>query len=170
MAADTIAKGRRLRWVLFGSLTLNVLLGGVGVGAALGLLQRQHAGGPPPMMQMMSVGPLSRALSDEDRAAVMDQLRSSADGHVSGWRNMRRDSAEMLQALRAPTFDPTVFEVIFARQNESDIVLQGALQHALIGRLTAMSQADRTAFADRLQEAFDRPPRPAGPPRGPDRR
>lgn len=150
------------RWLLFGSLTLNLLFVGVGVGGVLSLKRHVAGGAPPANMQMLTVGPLSRALTPEDRDEVLDFVRSGRNPDIMSPRDMRADGVLMMDTLRGADFDPAVLEAIFQRQNASDIAMQGALQQALLQRLSQMTPDERNALADRLTAAFERSHRAFG--------
>lgn len=153
------------RWMkvaLIASLTVNLLVGGAVVGAVLSdrpavaentrSPQGRRDAGPP------EIGLLARHLTREDRRALRDGLR--ADGGLrAGLERMRAGRAEMLEALRAQPFDPDSLRQTLAAQRatQADLAAQGVARLEEI--ITAMTDAERAAFADRLEKAMSRLPR-----------
>lgn len=147
-----------VRILLVVSLGLNLLV----VGAVAGLVIK---GGPwkqggPPSMAEGGVGPLTRALSKEDRRAIGREMRQK--GAQSGWdRRAHRQSMErMVVLLEAQPFDADAFA---AELNNTVVGLQGRIvdaSGALTKRLSQMSDADRAAYAARVKEAMTRKMRP----------
>ncbi|WP_170400310.1 periplasmic heavy metal sensor [Ruegeria arenilitoris] len=140
------AKPKR-RWVtvlLTVSLALNLLV----VGVALGTVYRIKGGDrgkPPP-----GFGPaIYRALPKEDRKALRGEL---SERHVKGAKLRSQDFAALEAALRAEPFDPMVVQALLQQQAQAMADLQGALQKEWLDRVTAMTDAERQVYADRLQE------------------
>ncbi len=151
---------RGLRLLLLLSLALNLLVAGLLLGDALA------GGGPggPPRRVEMSLGPVARALGEEDRRAIQDALRGRPELAALG-RGPRGaggpDFAAILAALRAEPFDPERARAAFAAQARAVAAAQGAAQEALLARLAAMPPEERRAVADRLEAgAGGRGPRP----------
>jgi hypothetical protein len=71
---------------------------------------------------------------------------------------MRGDMAAVLTALRAQPFDPAGVEVAFAQQNTRLTARAEAGRKALVGLILAMSDVDRAAFTERLEQAVTRRP------------
>lgn len=158
-ANDDRPRQRWRRLVLILSLGLNLVILGLFGGHELS----RFLHGPPPPVRELGFGPFTRALSPEDRKALLREFMRQSKGFVEQRRQMRDDFRALIAALKADPYQPSVTAAIMARQQvrtEQWLVLgQSLLQQ----RLTAMSAADRSALADRLREGFDRhrrPPRP----------
>ncbi|MEQ8895754.1 MAG: periplasmic heavy metal sensor [Roseovarius sp.] len=150
------ATGKARGWVkilLVVSLGLNLLVAGVVAGSFLSGGKWHHKGAP--RLETMG-GPLTRALSDEDRRAIGMKIRQSyKDGTFSRDRH-REEFDGLISDLKATPFDPAAVEARLER-------IQGLFherlslgQGLLIERLTEMDDATRAAYADRLVERRER--------------
>ncbi|WP_157968875.1 periplasmic heavy metal sensor [Tropicimonas sp. IMCC34011] len=163
--ADTPAPSRRvpiwLRALLILSLALNLLVGGIVIGAAL---KDRHR--PARVEGELGLGPYLSAFGQRDREALRGAAAEGRAAFRADRREMRTTFAETIEALRADPFDPARLESLLARQGE--IVDRGRKRgHAImIERLSTMDAAERAAFADRLQQAIRRGPGRRGPPPG----
>lgn len=138
---------RALRRLLLASLAANLLVAGFVAGDVI-----VDAFDKRPHEIEMSLGPIARALGEEDRKAVLADLRNNpvmagfhhgtADINISG----------VVQALRANPFDAASFRGLLADQATKIAEAQNALREALVARLASMSPADRAELADRLAE------------------
>lgn len=150
------ANGRTCGWVkilLVVSLGLNLLVAGALAGAVFSGGKWFHKG--PPRLEKMG-GPLTRALSEEDRQAIGRKIRQSyRDGSFS--RDRHREAFDGLIAdLRATPFDPGAVEARLARIQDVFRERLSFGQALLIERLTEMDDAERAAYADRLVERRER--------------
>ncbi|ROT95869.1 periplasmic heavy metal sensor [Histidinibacterium lentulum] len=144
--ADGWQVSRRVRVLLVLSLALNLAVAGVVIGAVV----RDGPRGGGPRIDM-TLGPLGRALSPEDRRAVVRDLRQS--GALGGMdRTARRQALEETVALlRAEPFEPEALARGFAAQRERGGRLLEAGHGALVARIAAMTPQERAALADRLE-------------------
>ncbi|MEO0750983.1 MAG: periplasmic heavy metal sensor [Pseudomonadota bacterium] len=144
-----------VRILLAVSLGFNLLV----IGAVAGIAVR---GGPFPQADTprhvadATIGPLTRALTKEDRRAIGRELRQN--GQVDGWtRRAHRQSMErMVALLQAAPFDAEAFG---AELDGTISGLQGRMagaSQALVVRLTEMSDVERAAFAARVRDAMAR--------------
>lgn len=149
---DTVTVRRTPRWVkvvLFLSLALNLAV--VGAVGAMGMRhgKSMHGGAYG--------GPLTRALDAEDRRAIGQGLRAQfprRDARAA--RDWAAQNDALLTALRAVPFDPApVARLLDERQDRIGARLDLG-QRLLLERLTAMPDARRAAYADRLAEKFAR--------------
>lgn len=147
-----ISKPKR-RWMpilLTVSLALNLLVVGVVLGTALRFRGGEHAKTPP------GFGPaLYRALPGADRKALRGELSYL---HKKGSNTRKQDFEALSQALRTVPFDPDAVQVLLAQQAQSTADLQQALQEQWLSRVIEMSDDERIAYADRLQEVVERGP------------
>ena len=150
VAAAPEVRIKRWRMAFFASLAVNLMFLGVVGGAILK--------GPPPRMSGgdPGLGAYADALDDEDRKA----LRMAFRGSESSVREVRRAIAEqqaaVITALRAQPFQPEALDSALQRQHAT-IADQIALgQQILRDRLVAMTDDQRAAFADRLEQSQKR--------------
>lgn len=142
------------RWVpvlLVVSLGLNLLVAGVIIGTAL----RFHGvrDDVPP-----GFGPaLYRALPDPERKALRRDL---ADKHRRGAEKRSRDFKALGKALRAIPFDRDEVQNLLEEQARANDEIQAALQEQWLARVSAMSDEERKAYADRLEDVLKRRPDP----------
>ena len=150
--APLAPKRRLMRYLLIGSLALNLLVLGIVGGAVI----RGPGGFGGPRGFDLALGPIVEALAPEDRQAIRDQLRSN-DMLRQHPRQDREALAKALQAaLRMDPYDPAAVEAALSVQRDRLFAVQTAGQQALVARITLMSPQARLAFADRLQEAIGR--------------
>ncbi|WP_050602747.1 periplasmic heavy metal sensor [Ruegeria sp. 6PALISEP08] len=148
MNADPKPKRRWMPLVLAVSLAVNLLIVGVALGTVLRLKGEDHAKAPP------GFGPaLYRALPKDERKAMRGELSGL---HKKGSKGRTQDFEAMSQALRRVPFDPVAVEVLLQQQADATAALQEALQSQWLARVTAMSDGERQAYADRLQDVVKR--------------
>lgn len=151
MSADPKPKRRWMPIVLVVSLALNLLIVGMAAGTALRLKDGDRAKAPPGFASA-----LYRALPKEDRKAMREELSGL---HKKGSKHRKQDFQALSQALRAVPFDPAAVENLLQQQVQSMADLQAALQTQWLTRVTEMSDQERQAYADRLEDVVDRGPR-----------
>ncbi|MBT8411625.1 MAG: periplasmic heavy metal sensor [Octadecabacter sp.] len=148
-------KGRWRKWLLVGSLGLNLMVAGLVAGAMLG-------GGPDgrPSRLDLTVGPLTRAMAEEDRASLRAQLRAQGAFDHRERIAMRADMVVMLGLVRAETFDTEAFRDVVLRQRTRLANGQDRVLAVVASQIANMSREDRAAFADRLEDQLrrDSPP------------
>lgn len=137
------------RILLAVSLALNLLVIGLAAGAALRWGGLERAERPPP-----SVGAaLYRALPRVDR----DEVRAVMKARHGSRAGQRRDDARNLaEALRASPFVPETVESILAGQDARRDQWQAAVQAAWMQQVRAMDDAERTSYAERLEQVMTR--------------
>lgn len=142
-----------LKAVLFASLAVNLAVAGLVIGAALrfGSFDARH----PPKLDMV-VGPYTHALSDRDKRAIGKALREEYRAAHPSRAQIRAEFISVLQALRSTPYDGAKVEAILTRQMQAGIERQELGQNMLIERLANMTDAERAAFADRLEEGLKR--------------
>lgn len=145
---------RGVRWLLFASLALNLLVAGLVFGALLG--DDRRGGRPRPAE--LSLGPFARALEPGDRREVLRSLNDRPDLRPPGREDWAAAFAEVVAALRAEPFDQPRAATALAEQSGRVAEVERAVQEALLARLAAMTPAERTAFADRLEAELRKGP------------
>ena len=142
-----------LRVVLVVSLALNLLMVGAIGGAVLrhGLWGGHHS----PRLEMAG-GPMTRALSPEDRRALGRKIRAE-------YREGRPARAEHRELMRGLVADlkavPYDAEAVRARMERIHALFGERLaigQALLLEHLAGLSDAERAAYAERLQQSFRR--------------
>ncbi len=147
-----------LKVVLFASLALNVAVAGIVIGAAV---KFGPPGGPRPPRQELIVGPYTHALSKEDKVRIGKQLRREyTDGQLPTRAQRAAEFELVLRTLRAVPYDAAALKEIMMQQLRSGAYRQELGQRLLLERLSGMSDAERAAYADRLEEGLRRPPHP----------
>lgn len=144
---------RWMRGLLLASLAVNLLGLGAVVGAALTDGKRWHGVDG-------HAGHMVRALNDEDRRALREQMRAARAEGREGREAHRAALRDLLAELRATPFDAAAVEARLAavRGHFMDRLERG--QTLLAQRFAEMSPAERSAYADRLEAALRRGPRP----------
>jgi uncharacterized membrane protein len=147
----TQPKPRRIwRVVLVTSLAINLLMIGLVGGAVF------RNGGAPPRAFDVQLGPLTAALSEKDRRAIGEQLRQG-DKRSGPSRGERRKAFEdLILVLESQPFDPVALSLVFQSQQERQFELQGRALGAFVVQVSDMSLEDRTAFAARLRDSYER--------------
>ncbi len=142
-----------LRFVLIASLALNMLTVGMIGGAAI--KWSQWRGHHPPRLDQAG-GPLTRALTQEDRREIGRRMRAAYRESGKKRGHKRAEMAALVEDLKAQPFDAEAVRMRLARQRavfDERLALGQAL---LLERLTQMSDAERAAYAGRLSEALER--------------
>ena len=143
---------KRRRWVmpLLGvSLAVNLLIVGMAAGAAWRV--KDMGGGK--MRQGPSGAVFLRALEPQDRKAIFGELRAGRD---TARRFERENGANMLTALRADPFDPSALQTLIEARAEMGQTSKAALDAKWLDVVSGMDGAERAAYADRLEKAFER--------------
>ncbi|EEE36379.1 hypothetical protein RKLH11_212 [Rhodobacteraceae bacterium KLH11] len=151
MSETPAPKRKWMPVLLVVSLALNLLIAGIVVGSVLRFKGGDRAGAPP------GFGPaLYYALPKPDRTALRAEL-----SEMRGKRSHRRkqDFRALSQALRAVPFDPETVGFLLQQQAQTTAELQMALHQQWLARVSAMSDDERAAYADRLEEVVKRGPR-----------
>lgn len=144
------------RIVLFGSLALNLLIVGVIAGAVLRHGPDGRSIDEPPPLRDMGFGPFGNALSPSDRRAIGQALQGHANDLRKNRDVVRDQFTTMLVLLKTTPFDAEAFNEIINRQRENLLARQEIGQDLLIERISAMSDEERQAFADRLEKTVRR--------------
>ena len=144
-----------VRVVLVLSLGLNLLVVGLVAGAVL------IGGGPREVAREAGVNPFIAALPSDQRRAVFGDIRREAGSGRRSHSELRSRFEALLTEIRAEEFDAAAVEALLEEQRSAGTARQEAGERLLIARLSQMTQAERVAYADRLEETLKR----RGPPR-----
>lgn len=151
------------RALLIGSVSLNLLVAGVVIGGLIGNDRRP----PRPVIDEVSIGPFTDALSPEDREA----LRRAAQAEGQNFRDIRKDAADemrrVIDALEADPFNREQVEGMIRNMRTRAMERFAIGERLMVERLAQMSPEARQAFAERLRvqtERFERGEPPMRPP------
>lgn len=137
---------RAVRVVLALSLAANLGVAGLVAGAFIA------DGGPRDrMVRDLDFGPFTEALTREDRDALRREFLRVAPDMRDMKQAMKQDFAAVMAAVRAEPFDAAALQAAvdaLGKRAEGRVEIG---QKLLVERLSAMSAADRAAFADRLE-------------------
>lgn len=131
------------------SLALNLLIAGAVVGALISGGKWRHHG--PLRLEAMG-GPLTRALSQEDRRAIGHEIRDTYRRDGTSRARHREEIERLVEVIRATPFDRAAVEDRLARIRGMFLERLTLGQTLLLDRLEAMSDDERAAYADRLME------------------
>lgn len=154
---DLNKKPEKMNWtkiVLFVSLALNLLVAGFVVGGKFsdGKKEGRNAHHSE---RLFRGSPYGRALSQEDRREIAREIGQVRRQEFS---DSRREMVVLAQSvvaiLREDPFDAEKLEGIIEQQIQKGVEIQFSAQKVLIERISQMSDADRQAYADRLEEVI----------------
>ncbi|MBI1219740.1 MAG: periplasmic heavy metal sensor [Rhodobacteraceae bacterium] len=140
------------RILLVLSLGLNLII----IGSLGGLALSRAIRGPFEPVHDLAFGPFTQALSPDDRHAMLHAFATEAKGFRAERDQMRADFQALVAALKADPYDPSVLDGVMARQKARTDQWLALGQRLLAERLTAMTPAERAAFADRLSDDLSR--------------
>lgn len=145
----------KVKALLIVSLALNLLVAGLVAGAWL------RDGRPGGRDRDPGFGPFGEALSDADRRELRRAFMARMPEMRENRAALRADMQGVVTALRAEPFDAAALS---AAMDAALARMAGRIevgQELLVDRITAMDEAERVAFADRLEAALKRGPRRA---------
>lgn len=152
---------RSVMVLLFVSLALNLLVAGLVVGAVVGhRLDRENH---PPRLDRAG-GPMTAALSFADRRAIGKALRQASRESRPSRAEIRAEYRVVITALTKVPYDPEAVRAAVDRQMKALNARAELGKDLLLTRLEQMSDAERAAFAKRLEDVLERGPaqRPKG--------
>lgn len=147
------------RIILILSLSLNLLVVGLVAGTLLG-------GGPErapdrrPEVADLGFGPYVAALEGDDRKMLVQAARREGNGLREHRAQVRGQFEALLALLRAETLDVAALDRLLSEQQAALSDWQGIGQRLLIEHLSQMDEAERAAYADRLDRLLRRRPPP----------
>lgn len=161
-SSDPRKPRRWMRLALVASLTLNLLVLGLIVGAKVSGQSGKDFDPRGPergAIRDLGFGPIAKALDRKDRRDIGRAFRKEGGSFKENHAMLERDFEAMLQILRQDTFDATAFEATMAQQADRLRKRGETLRKLVIDQISTMSTEDRKAFADRLESAIERPER-----------
>ncbi|MDW3225561.1 MAG: periplasmic heavy metal sensor [Paracoccaceae bacterium] len=140
------------------SLALNLAVAGLIGGAALRFGEDARGG-----LRSAGLGayglPYMLALPKEERRQVMKAVRSDHKGPVPDRAARRALYAAVLSDLRAEPFDIEALSGALNTQAETTIAVQKSAQTAWLAVVAQMSDSERAAYADDIEDVLRRGPR-----------
>lgn len=143
-----------MKMLLIASLAINVLVAGMAVGDRLG--GGRDRASRPSMPPDMALGPLGSAFSREDRAAMLAEAEKAGADLGMMRDNLRQDMQGLLAALTVTLWDPELVRQALRDMRARTDRREELGEKVMLDRLSAMSGAERQAYADRLRQRFDR--------------
>lgn len=154
---DAETKTRRcplwIKIVLALSLAVNLCIAGLVAGVILrgGPL----AGRAPAMGYAM---PYVLALPRDLRRDVFGAVRN--DDSLPDRRARREEYRDMIKALKVTPFDAAAVEAVLVRQGDGVSRVQAVARAAWLEAVSSLSDEERAAYSERMQEALNRNGRP----------
>lgn len=136
------ANGRVRRWLLVGSLLLNLFLAAVLSGQYL-----HHREENAPILMRVLQHVTSR-LDAEDAQAFRDVIRQEAPRYAQANENLARARAEIDRQLLASTFDPVATQVAIQHWQSAWDIFVGAFSTVLVDALGHLSPEGRRALVN----------------------
>lgn len=138
--------------MLVASLAVNLGVAGL----ALGVWFHGGPGGRGPMVRDPGFGPYDDALRPQDRDALRTAIRGKLGDLATSRQQMAADITAVLATLRADPFDPVALDAALAAQQAHLSARMKIGNDTMRDFLTGLPQADRLAFADRLEAHLKR--------------
>lgn len=147
--AEPIISGtpRWMRWTLLVSLALNLLVVGTVAGVMI-------TGGPDRRTDRdrSDFGSVyTRALDEEDRRALRRDFMSRLDQQGRDRGAFIAEMRTTVDTLRATPFDADAFMTAMSDQSERRARREDTGRQVLAARIAAMTDAERAAYADRIE-------------------
>lgn len=152
--SDTPKKRRWLVPALVISLALNLLVVGIVIGAVTsggGKQRGGHDGGPA---RGFIGEPFLRALPQEHRRALAEGLRENPVAMQETREALRERVQNLLTVLRTDPFDAETAARLLSEQRSLVVDRQKHGESLLLERLSTMSAAERSTYADKLEKAL----------------
>jgi uncharacterized membrane protein len=149
---------RTLRVILVFSLGFNLLIVGLWAGAALS----GHGRGMHRTAMDVGFGPLTMALSREDRKSMRQAFLRDRPDLDAGRQAAALDFADLVAALKAEPWDRAAAEAALLRQGMRSAARLEHGREVLLRHIAGLSSAERQAFAERIERALTRHRRRGG--------
>ncbi|MEX3932370.1 periplasmic heavy metal sensor [Paraburkholderia phymatum] len=144
--------GRGWKYLLIGSLVLNVfMIGGVAGGAYQWLITHGRttvAAQPQPRALRFA----AQGLSEERQNQFVDALKAARREARTYAREGREERREVLRLLSAPQLDRAALDSALNRTREADIALRTRVEQSVADFAATLSPDERAKFAEGLRE------------------
>ncbi len=150
-----------MRITLAVSLALNLLVVGVIAGAFIAGLDKRTSrpsGGTPEvrMMREMGFGPFLNAFNADQNRELGRLIRQEVGSLAMNRDALRQELATMVSTLRSTPYDHAAFSAVMERQRQRMNARTEAALSVVLKAIGEASDADRIAFADRLERSLRR--------------
>lgn len=150
---------KRRRWVtplLIASLAFNLMIVGLVVGRSLSPDGPHRSGFDPGPSRGLVGEPFVRALPSEERRALVRDILENRSQIRENRDSLRKRFEAFLEALRADPYEPETVGKLLLEQRNVAIGRQEIGEDLLLRRIEAMSDDERSAYADRLEDSLRR--------------
>lgn len=147
--ANTEPKQPRKIWRIVLVLSLAMNLAVVGLVTGVGL---RSANGKPPQNFELGIGPLGQAMTMDERRNVGVRVRNDSRMKEFGRRGGGRHIESVIEALRAEPYDGQALEAALTLSSQQLVSIQEVAREAFAAEVSMMTDAQRLALADRLEE------------------
>ena len=150
-----------MRITLAVSLALNLLVAGVVAGAFIAGPDRhptRPTGGTPEvrMMRELGFGPFLNAFEPDQNRELGRLIRREVGSLAMNREALREELSAMVTTLRRTPYDPAAFSAVMERQRQRMNARTEAAMNVVLKAIAEASDADRAAFADRLERSLQR--------------
>lgn len=153
---ETQAGRSRGKLLLGISLALNMAFVGLLAGAAL-----RHGGDHERGPEATSFGtPYMRALPREARQSVLRSARLAGDAQMLDRAARKKLFDNVLASMRATPFDAEHMQRLVTEQARVSVAVQKSVQTAWVAAVESMTDAERLAYADAVEDILRRGPKP----------
>lgn len=147
---------RRAKWLgglLIVSLILNLFLGGYLLGREVfhwwhDDRHQSHRADSPYRLQLRALG---KSLPDAALETLREELSAERHAIRDRYRAIREQQLEIARILAAEPFEPARLEEAYTRYNATLGEMHSGMGDILIAAARSMSDAERRAFADKLE-------------------
>jgi uncharacterized membrane protein len=145
--------GRAWKFLLIGSLVLNVfLIGGVAGGAYQWFVAHGRTTVTAAQPQPRALRFAAEELSAERQKQFIDALKSARREARDYAHEGREERREVLRLLAAPQLDRTALDMALNRTREADIALRSRVEQSVADFAATLSPDERVKFAEGLRE------------------
>ena len=148
-AAAPRSASKKIRIALILSLAANLLFAGLIVGAMVAGHRRGQM-----MARDVGFGPLTAALTREDRRALRESFLQAAPDRGAARAATDADFTALVQALKADPWDQAAAEAALQRQGARSQARLEQGRGILMAHIAAMTAAERRDFAARIEAAL----------------
>ncbi len=139
------------KWLLIGSVALNLAI----IGLVVGFVLREPRGDtgrptPPDILRE-----LVRAVPGDHRDALRSDLRAKRDDMRGFREEIQNQRLALVQTLESPNFDMTSISTLFEENRITLSRITTSGHDIIVRRIEQMSDADRKAFAENLRTLYE---------------
>lgn len=143
---------RRMKYVLIGSLALNLLF----VGGLAGMAFKKHGHGPHhAAREHFGLMGLTRVLPDDRRKEVLDQLKKEYDARRPAMEDLRVARHEAADRLAADPLDRAALEQALADVASKEQALRSAMVETFLVQAERLTAEERTLLSERWRKRAD---------------